>query len=133
MKSKKRPAFGESRVDDYTTVGYGVVSERAHEQKKRNMLQMGTTQSDLSRGNNSQQQPVIILQRSPNVVNHFSVAPTDKEGQLPSIQPQRKIDARRVTHHSDQKDSTANVTEALNMLSLRPQLKEFATSNDNQQ
>ena len=63
MKSKKRPAFVESRVDDYTTVGYGVVSERAHEQKKRNMLQMGSTnsnnhnflktQSDISRANNS--------------------------------------------------------------------------------
>ena len=49
MKSMKRPAFGESS----TTVGYGVVSERVHEQKKRNMLQMGATQSDLSRGNNS--------------------------------------------------------------------------------
>ena len=48
MKSKKRPAFGESRVDDYTT-GYGVVSERAQEQKQRkNILQMGSSKSNNS-------------------------------------------------------------------------------------
>ena len=33
MKSKKGPAFSESRVDSNTKVGYGVVSERAHEAK----------------------------------------------------------------------------------------------------
>ena len=54
MKSKKRPTFSESRVDDYTTVGYGVVSERAHEMKQRKKSNLLKTQSDISRANNSQ-------------------------------------------------------------------------------
>ena len=53
MKSKKRPTFNESRVDDYTTVGYGVVSERAHEMKQRKKSNLLKTQSDISGANNS--------------------------------------------------------------------------------
>ena len=40
MKSMKRPAFGQSTIDDYGTVGYGVVSERANDQMKRNNLNL---------------------------------------------------------------------------------------------
>ena len=50
MKSKKRPTFSESRVDDYTTVGYGVVSERAHEMKQRKKRVTKPTRSSIGSG-----------------------------------------------------------------------------------